>query len=59
MDWTIAAVIGAASLNYLFTRNLKSDLTKRADQMDEKIFFLATGRKIEDAILENRKKRKN
>lgn len=57
-----AAVIGCI---YAFLRNFKTDinshidkLEKRMDTLEERMFWMATGKKLEDAILEERMKRK-
>lgn len=64
MEWTIAAFIGLVALNYTFMRNFKADVSKKIDHMDQrvaemdaKVFFLATGRTLEAAILENQNKK--
>jgi hypothetical protein len=65
LDWTMAAVVAGIALNYNWMRNFRLDIRNeivqqnlRMDEMDEKIFFLATGRKLEDAILERKSKNK-
>ena len=58
---TAAAVVG---LMYTFLRNFKSDIKsdikkmeKRIDTLEERMFWMATGKKLEDAILEERIKK--
>lgn len=52
---------------YMFFRNFKSDMnqhmdkleeriTKRMDSLDEKMFYLSTGRSLQDAILSEKLK---
>ena len=70
----IATVIGAAfaviAFVYQFLRNFKADikadlqsqiakLENRMDSLEERMFWLATGKKLEDAIQEERLKREN
>lgn len=70
MDWTIiltamataATVIGFV---YGFLRNFKADIGKtvekmeaRIDTLEERMFLLATGKSLADAIVEERIKRK-
>jgi len=61
---TAVTIIGFV---YAFLRNFKSDMKesmhneiseikKKIDIMDERIFWLATGRKLSDAILEEKMK---
>ncbi len=69
MDWPIFfTVLGAAfaviGCVYQFLRNFKSDinshidrLEKRMDTLEDRMFYMATGKKLEDAILEERMKR--
>lgn len=49
---------------YTFLRNFKTDISsqmdrleKRIDQQDDRIFFLATGRTLQEAIIQERMKR--
>lgn len=58
---TGATIIGIV---YAFLRNFKTDinghidrLEKRMDTLEERMFWLATGKRLEDAILEERVKR--
>ncbi|HET6457891.1 MAG TPA: hypothetical protein VFG24_03305 [Nitrosopumilaceae archaeon] len=69
MDWNIFfTIIGSAfaiiSFVYAFLRNFKSDINghiekieKRIDTLEERMFWMATGKKLEDAILEERLKK--
>lgn len=57
---TGVAVIGFV---YTFLRNFKDDINKHIDKLDnritsmeERMFWMATGKKLEDAILEERLK---
>jgi len=50
--------IGVIGFVYMFFRNFKEDMSKhidrlekRMDSMDEKMFFLSTGRSLQEAIL--------
>ena len=64
MDWTqIFALIGAGAsfvgLIYMIIRNFKNDVNARIDRlekhmdlMDERMFMLATGKNLADAIKE-------
>lgn len=60
MDWTvIGTVIGAAGLIYATLRNFKTDIKadivameKRLDLQDERIFLLATGKTLQQAMIE-------
>jgi hypothetical protein len=69
--WTIvgAAVtvigtgIGLVSFNYTFLRNFKEDVRRqvekneqKTEQLDARMFQVLTGKKLEDAILEEKKK---
>jgi hypothetical protein len=65
VDWTIAAIVSGIALNYAFMRNFKGDMikhldkcSKRIDQLEEKIFFLATGRTLKEALIENNKNKR-
>ena len=49
---------------YGFLRNFRSDITtqmdrleRRIDDQDDRIFFLATGRSLQEAIMQERMKR--
>lgn len=66
-NWDIVAVVGTGAsvvgFVYMFFRNFKQDinshidkLEKRIDSMDEKMFYLSTGRSLQDAILAERMK---
>ena len=64
MDWmVIGVVLTAAAFNYQYLSNFKADVDRKLDRMNDKydllenqIFFVATGRSLEDAILEKRTK---
>ena len=66
MDWTtIGTGIAIITFTYTYLRNiridLKSDIRKmeqRLNQQDERIFLLATGKTIQEALLEEKRKRK-
>jgi hypothetical protein len=70
MDWSaIISAITVIGFVYGFLRNFKNDinshidkietrLDKRMDSLDERMFFMATGRKLEDAILQEKMKEK-
>ncbi len=64
----LATAVTIISFVYGFLRNFKYDintrfdaridkLEKRMDSLDERMFWLATGKKLEDAILEEKMKR--
>lgn len=69
MDWTtiitsIVSGITVVGFIYGFLRNFKSDINSHLDRienrvnvLEERMFWLATGKKLEDAILEERIKR--
>lgn len=59
-----ATAITIIGFVYGFLRNFKADINKhieksekRIDLLEERMFWLATGKKLEDAILEERMKR--
>ena len=65
---TIATIIGTGigivGFVYAFLRNFKTDINshidiieKRTDALEERMFWMATGKRLEDAILEERLKR--
>lgn len=61
----IGSVITILGFVYSFLRNFKQDinshidrLDKRMDDQDERIFLLATGKSLKEAILEEKMKRK-
>jgi hypothetical protein len=60
----IATTVTIIGFVYGFLRNFKADinshidkLEKRMDTLEERMFWMATGKKLEDAILEERMKR--
>lgn len=62
----IGTGIGAVGLIYAFLRNFKNDIKQHMDKMEsridileERMFWLATGKKLEDAILEERIKKES
>lgn len=65
IDWSsIGAAIAVIGFVYAFLRNFKTDinnhidkLDKRIDSLEERMFWMATGKKLEDAILEEKIKR--
>ena len=68
MDWSlfftvIGSAIGTITIIYAFLRNFKADINSHIDKLDKRIttledgmFWMATGKKLEDAILEERLK---
>jgi len=59
-----AMLITTVGLIYAFLRNFKEDINKKLDHMEKRIddlearmFWLATGKRLEDAILEEKMKR--
>ena len=62
MDWSVVITgITVIGFVYGFLRNFKTDINhrlesmeKRMDNMDERIFQLATGKSLKDAILEEK-----
>lgn len=68
MDWslictTIGSAIAVIGFVYTFFRNFKTDICDKMDKMEsridtleERMFWLATGKKLQDAILEERMK---
>ncbi len=71
LDWsqllaTFGAGITVIGFVYTFFRNLKSDIAtqvckmeQRIDTLEERMFWLATGKKLQDAILEERMKKES
>jgi hypothetical protein len=65
MIWAeIVTGLGVLGLVYTFLRNFKNDITgqitrleKRIDAQDDRIFFLATGKTLQEAILLEKMKR--
>ncbi len=62
----IATAFTIIAFIYGILRNFKADinghidkLDKRIDTLEERMFWMATGKKLEDAILEERLKREN
>lgn len=60
----IATTVTTIGFVYGFLRNFKADihlhidkLEKRMDTLEERMFWMATGKKLEDAILEEKMKR--
>lgn len=60
----LATTVTIIGFVYGFLRNFKTDinshidrLEKRMDSLEERMFYMATGKKLEDAILEERMKR--
>ena len=58
MITTIASAITIIGFVYAFFRNFKSDIHKRMDLLDDRMFYLSTGKTIADAILEKKTKEK-
>jgi len=66
MEWSVIGTgIAVIGFTYSFLRNFKSDVNKkidrieqRLDQQDDRMFWLMTGRKLSDAILEEKLKEK-
>lgn len=64
MEWTtIGSAVAVIGFTYTFLRNFKIDVNKRIDrleirldQQDDRMFWLMTGRKLSDAILEEKLK---
>lgn len=63
-DWS-AVITGLTVIGFVygFLRNFKSDINtkldrmeKRIDILEERMFWVATGKKLEDAILEEKLK---
>ena len=65
MIWAeIGTGIAVLALVYTFLRNFRSDITaqidrleRRIDDQDDRIFFLATGRTLQEAIVQERIRR--
>lgn len=60
----LATTVTIIGFVYGFLRNFKTNinshidrLEKRMDSLEERMFYMATGKKLEDAILEERTKR--
>jgi hypothetical protein len=66
MDWSVIGTgIALAGFMYGIIRNLKTDLQKnydrselRIDALEERIFLLATGKTLKEAMLESKKNAK-
>ena len=64
MDLTIIGTgLTVIGLTYTFLRNFKNDVNKhidkielRLDKQDERMFWLMTGKKLDDIILEQKNK---
>jgi len=64
MDLTIIGTgVTVIGLTYTFLRNFKNDVNKhidkielRLDKQDERMFWLMTGKKLDDIILEQKNK---
>lgn len=55
--WTIIGTgLGVVALIYNYLRNFRADLEKRIDAQDERIFLLATGKTLREAMIETKKK---
>jgi hypothetical protein len=52
----IGSAIGTIALVYQIMKSFKDDLHKRMDAQDEKIFQLATGKTLKEAMLEAKRK---
>lgn len=65
IDWSVLGTgIAVVALVYQFLRNFKADINskldgmeKRIDQLDARMFWLATGKKLEDVLLEERREK--
>jgi hypothetical protein len=65
MEWTVIGTgIGVIGFTYTFLRNFKIDVNKkidrletRLDQQDDRMFWLMTGKKLSEAILEEKIKK--
>lgn len=66
MDWSVIGTgIAVIGFVYGFLRNFKTDINKKIDHMehrldlqDERIFLLATGKTLKEAMLESKKNSK-
>lgn len=57
MDWTaVGTVITVLGGVWAIVSYKTSELEKRMDMMDERIFLLATGKTLKEAMLEAKKK---
>lgn len=56
MDYTVIGTgIATVTLVYAFLRDFKADIEKRIDIQDERIFLLATGKSLREAMIEAKK----
>ena len=66
MDITIIGTgLAVITFTYTFLRNFKTDVNKhidkiekRLDQQDDRMFWILTGKKLDDVILEQKKGRR-